>query len=91
MIGRLLLILGIFFFMWLGYRFLKKIWLDRLNDVETQEQETQKIQQIKACRYCNIHIPENEGIDQDGDFFCNYEHLDSFLKHKAKHKTEHKP
>ena len=88
MIGRLLLILGIFFFIWIGYHFLKKTWLDRLNDVKSQEHETQKIQQIKACHYCNTHIPESEGIEQDGNFFCNYEHLDSFLKHKTEHKPE---
>ena len=87
MIGRLLLILGIFLFLWIGYRYLKKTWLERVDDVAAQENETQKIQQIKACLYCNTHIPENEGIVQDGDFFCSDEHLNSFLKHKTEHKS----
>lgn len=84
MIGRLLLILGIFFFIWIGYRFLKKTWDDRIKDIEAYEQETKKFQQIKACAYCHTHIPENEGITQDGNFFCSDEHIDNFLKHKPK-------
>lgn len=84
--GRLLLILGIFFLVWIGYRFLKNTWSARIKAVEDQKQKTpsqqHKIQQIRACSYCKTHIPEDEGITQDGQFFCSYQHLDNYLEHK---------
>lgn len=83
--GRLLLIIGIFFLVWIGYRFLKNTWSARIKAVEDQQQKTpsqqNKIQQIRACSYCKTHIPEDEGITKDGRFFCSYQHLDSYLEH----------
>jgi len=94
MIARLLLILCIFFLSWIGYRFLKKTWLDRIQSVEHQarisEKTTQKIQQIKACAYCKTHIPENEGINKDSNFFCNHKHLEYYLEaNKLLNKQKH--
>ena len=86
--GRLLLITGIFFLVWIGYRFLKNTWSARIKAIEEQQPKTSsqqhKIQNIKACAYCKTHIPEDEGITRDGQFFCSYQHLDSYLEHKAK-------
>ena len=83
--GRLLLILGISFLAWIGYRFLKNTWSSRIKEVEQQEKQQlqpKKVQQIKACAYCKTHIPEDEGIYENGQFFCSYQHLDSYLEHK---------
>ena len=85
--GRLLLILGILFLAWMGYRFLNKTWSARVKEVEQREQkksqeQPRKIQQVKACAYCKTHIPEDEGIYQNEQFFCSYQHLDSYLEHK---------
>ncbi len=85
--GRLLLILGILFLAWMGYRFLNKTWSARVKEVEHQEQkkfqeQPQKVQQMKACAYCKTHIPEDEGIYKENHFFCSYQHLDSYLEHK---------
>ena len=88
MIARLLLILGIFFFVWMGYRFLKRTWAQRTNEVNAQQSESHKIQKIRACAVCEIHIPENEGIIQDENFFCSTEHLEQFLEHKTKQNSE---
>ena len=88
MIARLLLILGIFFFAWMGYRFLKKTWGERTNEIEKQGAESNKIQNIKACTFCQTHIPENEGIMQDENFFCSTEHMEQFLKQKSKPNPE---
>lgn len=84
--GRLLLILGLSFLIWIAYRFLKNSWSARIKQVEQQEQSqpSQKIQQIKACAYCKTHIPEDEGIYKDGKFFCSYQHLDRYLEHEQK-------
>ncbi len=85
--GRLLLILGILFLAWMGYRFLNKTWSARVKEVEQKEQkkfqeQPKQVQKIKACAYCKTHIPEDEGIYKDEHFFCSYQHLDSYLEHK---------
>jgi len=84
-VGRLLLILGISFLVWIGYRFLKNTWSSRIKEVEQQEKQQpqqKRVQQIKACAYCKTHIPEDEGVYENGQFFCSYQHLDSYLEHK---------
>ncbi|MCP3849454.1 MAG: hypothetical protein GY694_04330 [Gammaproteobacteria bacterium] len=82
--GRLILILGILFLAWMGYRFLNKTWSARVREVEQKKahDSPEPVQQIKACAYCKTHIPENEGIYQDEHFFCSYQHLDSYIEHK---------
>lgn len=87
--GRLLLILGILFLVWIGYRFLKNTWAARTREIEQQERQQsqankaqKKVQQIKACAYCKTHIPEDEGIYENGEFFCSYQHLDRYIEHK---------
>ncbi len=88
--GRLLLILGILFFIWIAYRFLQNTWSQRVREIEKLQQKkvTDKnagpIQTIRACAYCKTHIPENEGITEDGRFFCSYQHLDKFQERMAK-------
>ena len=87
--GRLLLILGIVFLVWIGYRFLKNSWSARVREVEQKEgqkPQQQRVQQIKACTYCKTHIPEDEGVYKDGLFFCSYQHLDSYLEHEQNNK-----
>lgn len=85
--SRILLISGILFLAWMGYRFLKKNWSARVKEVERQarqisQNQVKTVQQVKACAYCKTHIPEDEGIYQNELFFCSYQHLDSYLEHK---------
>lgn len=85
--GRILLISGILFLAWIGYRFLNKTWSARVKEIEQQkhknaQQQPRQVEQIKACAYCKTHIPENEGIYDSDHFFCSYQHLDSYLEHK---------
>ena len=28
------------------------------------------------CKTCKLHIPENEALQKDGDYFCSQEHLE---------------
>ena len=28
------------------------------------------------CKVCQLHIPENEALQQAGDFYCSQEHLE---------------
>ncbi|MCK5697477.1 MAG: hypothetical protein KAI02_04890 [Gammaproteobacteria bacterium] len=84
--GRILLILGIIFLIWMAYRFLNETWSERVREVEEkarkESQKSKPIQQVKACAYCKTHIPEDEGIYEQGLFFCSYQHLDHYLEHK---------
>ncbi|WP_198266347.1 PP0621 family protein [sulfur-oxidizing endosymbiont of Gigantopelta aegis] len=85
--SRILLILGILFLAWMGYRFLNKTWSTRVKEVEKKarqdsQQQPKAVQQVKSCAYCKVHIPEAEGIYKDKQFFCSYQHLDSYLDHK---------
>ena len=34
------------------------------------------------CRYCGLHLPRSEAIQQGEDFFCNREHQQAARKHK---------
>lgn len=38
-----------------------------------QSQESKMVR----CKVCQLHIPENEALHQDGDFFCSQEHLNN--------------
>lgn len=84
--SRIFLILGVFFLIWMAYRFLNKTWSERVMEVEKkarqQLQNKNQVQQVKACAYCKTHIPEDEGIYEQGKFFCSYQHLDHYLDHK---------
>jgi len=86
-VGRILLISGILFLAWMGYRFLNNTWSARVKEVEKKalkksQEQIKPVQKIKACAYCKTHIPENEGIYEQGQFFCSYQHLDNYLDHK---------
>lgn len=88
--GRLLLISGILFLVWIGYRFLQNTWSQRVKEIEQQEQKkvsnkkADNIQTIRACAYCKTHIPEDEGITEEGLFFCSYQHLDKYQERITK-------
>jgi len=86
-VARFLLISGIFFLAWMGYRFLNNTWSARVKEVERrarkQTQQVKPVQQIKACTYCKTHIPEDEGIYENGLFFCSYQHLDRYHEHQS--------
>jgi protein tyrosine phosphatase (PTP) superfamily phosphohydrolase (DUF442 family) len=75
----------------MGYRFLNKTWSARVKEIEkqAQPQNSTVVQQIKACGYCKTHIPEKEGIYQDHQFFCSYQHLDRYIEHKNNNKLTH--
>jgi Na+-transporting methylmalonyl-CoA/oxaloacetate decarboxylase gamma subunit len=88
--GRVLVVLGILFLVWIAYRFLQKSWSERLEEVAKQEafeqnnRASSKVQPIKACAYCKTHILEDEGIYENAQFFCSYQHLDHYIEHQKK-------
>ena len=90
--GRIFTILGILFLVWMGYRFLNKTWSQRVKEVQLKEKNkakfinnnTHSVQKITSCAYCKTHVPENEGIHDNGHFFCSLEHLDNYNQHLDK-------
>lgn len=38
-----------------------------------QDGQTKMVQ----CKTCQLHIPENEALQRDGEFYCSQEHLDN--------------
>ncbi len=85
--GRILLVSGILFLVWMGYRFLNNTWSARVQEVERRARkkntsQTKEVEQIRACTYCNVHIPENEGVYEQKHFFCSYQHLDQYSEHQ---------
>lgn len=34
---------------------------------------------LKACEYCGVNIPESEGLEASGHFFCSEEHAQAHL------------
>ncbi|MDH5369479.1 MAG: PP0621 family protein [Gammaproteobacteria bacterium] len=51
-----------------------KRWAANKNTQRSVHQEnTQKMVQ---CEICQLHIPENEALQRDGEFFCSQEHLE---------------
>ena len=36
-------------------------------------------QNMVACRYCSVHVPEKEALNHDDDWFCSEAHKQKFL------------
>jgi len=52
-----------------------KRWAANKNSqTSVHQKNTQKMVQ---CEICQLHIPENEALQRDGEFFCSQEHLEA--------------
>jgi len=36
----------------------------------------EKSEKMVQCKVCQLHIPENEALQKDGQFYCSQKHLD---------------
>ena len=52
-----------------------KRWAANKNSTSSSHQNIEN--KMVKCKVCQLHIPENEALQKDGDFFCSQEHLDS--------------
>ncbi len=50
-----------------------KRWLANKNAQASSQQD--KLKNMVRCKVCQLHIPEAEALQRDGDFFCSQEHL----------------
>lgn len=48
-----------------------KRWVANKNSSTSKLEEKKMVQ----CQVCQLHIPEEEALQKDGQFFCSQEHL----------------
>jgi len=50
-----------------------KRWAANKNQLTSKSQDKQK--KMVPCEICQLHIPEDEALQQDGKFYCSQNHL----------------
>ena len=53
-----------------------KRWAANKNSQTTTHKEKEKLDNMVRCKVCQLHIPEDEALQRNGDFFCSQAHLD---------------
>lgn len=51
-----------------------KRWAANKNPSSSEQQQNSTV--MVQCKICKLHIPENEALQKDGDFYCSQAHLD---------------
>ena len=51
-----------------------KRWAANKNAPPSKKQDNSTV--MVQCKTCRLHIPENEALRKDGDYFCSQEHLE---------------
>jgi len=49
-----------------------KRWAASKSSTTSMPTETKMVQ----CKVCQLHIPENEALQRNGEFYCSQEHLE---------------
>ncbi|MCW8900676.1 MAG: DUF2500 domain-containing protein [Gammaproteobacteria bacterium] len=52
-----------------------KRWAANKNSSSSSEQHQNSTAMVQ-CKTCKLHIPENEALKKDGEFYCSQAHLD---------------
>ncbi len=47
------------------------------NQIKQTEPTTAKPQQMVSCSHCDLHLPQNDALAQDGRYYCCAEHRES--------------
>jgi uncharacterized protein len=66
------------------YRIYREWKLDR--DGSDQGGDAQGNRMVR-CRWCQVHLPEDDALRERGEWFCSTEHRDKYL---SEQKDEHK-
>lgn len=79
-----LLIIRLLIFAVLFYAGLKLFGMYRQWQRDRLTQDRQDQQQdgghMVRCRWCEVHLPENEALRDEGQWFCSSAHRDRFLQ-----------
>lgn len=49
-----------------------KRWAASKSSTTSLPKETKMVQ----CKVCQLHLPENEALQRNGEFYCSQEHLE---------------
>ena len=51
-----------------------KRWAANKNSSSSEQRLNSTV--MVQCKTCKLHIPENEALQKDGDFYCSQAHLE---------------
>lgn len=51
-----------------------KRWAANKNTASSEQKPSSTV--MVQCKTCKLHIPENEALQKDGEFYCSQAHLD---------------
>lgn len=66
---RLIIILAIIY---LGYR-LYLSW--QKSKKKPKPEPPKQVENMVRCHHCDLHIPETDAIEHDGQYYCSQKHL----------------
>lgn len=69
--SRLILIIAIAAVVYLLIRSYRK---------QTSQLDETITKDMVSCAHCNVHLPKDESVQADGQFFCCAKHRDTYLK-----------
>lgn len=61
---------------WLIWSIIKRTF----STEKPQPRQRQISRKMVRCSYCQVHLPEQDAIRQDDDWFCSQAHRQAFLK-----------
>ncbi len=79
--GRLFFIIAIFLLGWLAFRYFRTQIMfkeQRQKQKKNQTKEGDKIEEIKPCAFCGVHMPTDEMLNKGNLHFCSYQHMLDF-------------
>ncbi|TLF49578.1 hypothetical protein FEI13_11565 [Halomonas urmiana] len=81
-----LIIFAVLFFAGLKlYRMYREWKLDR--EGPQQEGEASGNRMVR-CRWCQVHLPEDDALREKGDWFCSGDHRDKYLSEQHEEQRE---
>jgi uncharacterized protein len=53
-----------------------KRWAANKNPPSTKPKDGSTSTSMVQCKTCKLHIPENEALQKNGEYYCSQEHLE---------------
>ena len=72
-ITRLIIIIALVWLVYTIYQRLKNT--GSLSEIKSEKLDNKK---MVMCEICDLHIPADEAIEENGFYFCSKEHQDTF-------------
>jgi uncharacterized protein len=51
-----------------------KRWAANKNPPSSEQQDSSTV--MVQCKTCKLHVPENEALEKNGEYYCSQEHLE---------------